>query len=83
MTSTGIRVVEVVHVRGVALAACDLLSGELVQGMKLKSVDGLVEWTVVGFSSVTPDLYATGRRGVSLSPSRQEAQLQIGEELFG
>jgi hypothetical protein len=76
-----IKVVEVAYARGVALVACDLISGDLKSGLKLKKETSGEEWTLLGLSAVSPDLYSQGRRGVSLSPSTHGARLDAGDHL--
>jgi hypothetical protein len=81
MAATEARIVEVAYARGLALVACDLLQGEIAVGERFAATGKIGEWRVVATAPVDPVLREKGRRGVTLSPSRDGAALAAGDLL--
>jgi hypothetical protein len=78
---TEIVVIEVIYIRGVALVACDLLAGELRTGMKFEAQGIGGEWVFVGQTTIDPEMYSLGRRGITLKAASDCAHFGIGERL--
>ena len=77
--SARLRVLEVVEVKERAVAACDLLEGEieLAMAVSVKGTDNL--WTITGIKAATSEAAARGRIGLVLTPHRSGQTLNIDD----
>ena len=78
MEPVQIKVVEAIPVNNLVIVACDLLSGELIPGIKLARDNVSGVWELVNISSVSPELFKQGRRGITLRPIEGAANLSSG-----
>jgi hypothetical protein len=77
---TRAKVVEIIETQGMILVALQLISGEVEIGMILS--DSTNQWRIAGTSTSTAEAWRTGRRGVVLRPSTNNAPPTLGAELF-
>jgi hypothetical protein len=76
-----VEVLETSFASDLMLAAVQLITGDVREGMFIETEDKHERWEIKGLAFVPADAWQTGRRGLSLRPAKEGAVLRPGQIL--